>query len=176
MWENFSGRLCFNCNFGLSSQQLSACLTSVKALHGRAWPGFRCYNIEHDIPIVLWANSTIGLISYWWRGTLQQAARASLTITNLPTLTVLDPRRLSKQQIEIANRIFEEIADKDLLPANEAYRDPVRQSLDKGLLVDLLGLDQSILEPLSLLRNKWCHEPSVHGGKHTRPTEQSNFA
>ena len=176
MWENFSGRLCFNCNFGLSSQQLSACLTSVNALHGRAWPGFRCYDIKHDIPIVLWANSTIGLISYWWRGTLQQAARASLTITNLPTLSVLDPRKLSKRQIELANRIFEEIADKDLLPANEAYRDPVRQSLDKGLLVDLLGLDQSILEPLSLLRNKWCHEPSVHGGKHTRPTEQSNFA
>ena len=170
MWEKFAGHLCFNRDFTMSSQPLSACLTAEKVLHGRAWPGFCCYNEEYEVPIVLWTNSTIGLISYWWRATRQQAGRASLTITNLPTLTVLDPRRLSKQQIEFANKLFEEIADKDLLPANEAYRDPVRQSLDKGLLVDLLGLDQCILEPLSLLRNKWCHEPSVHGGKHTRPT------
>lgn len=175
MWDKFAGRLCFNCDFTMSSQPLSACLTAVEALHGRAWPGFRCNEKEHDIPIVLWANSTIGLISYWWRATRQQSGRASLTITNLPTLMVLDPRQLSEKQISLANRIFAEVTSKDLLPANEAYRDPVRQSLDEALLVDLLEFDRDILKPLSLLRNKWCNEPSVHGGKHTRPTEQSNL-
>lgn len=175
MWKNFSGRLCFNCDFTMTSQPLSACITTVDVIPGRAWPGFRCKKTEHEIPIVLWANSTIGLISYWWRATRQQAGRVSLTITNLPSLVVLDPRILSDHQFNLANKIFEDISSQDLLPANEAYRDPVRQKLDEALLVDLLGFDRRILTPLSLLRDKWCNEPSVHGGKSTRPTNQSNL-
>ena len=175
MWETFAGRLCFNCDFGLSSQPLAACLTSVEAIHGRAWPGFMCHDKQHEVPIVLWANSTIGLISYWWKATRQQSGRASLTITNLPSLVMLDPRTLSDSQIKLANTIFEEIASHDLLPANEAYRDPVRQSLDEALFVELLGLDRNILEHISILRNMWCFEPSVHGGKRTNPNAQSNL-
>lgn len=175
MWKTFAGRLCFNCDFAMTSQPLSACMASVDVIPGRAWPGFRCDNAEHDIPIVLWANSTIGLISYWWRATRQQVGRASLTITNLPSLIVIDPRKLSEQQIALANKIFEDISSQDLLPANEAYRDPVRQKLDEALFVDLLGFDRKIMPSLSLLRDKWCNEPSVHGGKSTRPTNQSNL-
>ena len=175
MWENFAGRLFFNCDFTMTSQPLSACYTAVDALGGRAWPGFRCHDKEHEIPIVLWANSTLGLISYWWRATRQQSGRASLTITNLPTLIVLDPRKLSENQFSLTDKIFKEISSQDLLPANEAYRDPVRQKLDEALIIDLLGFDREILESLALLRNKWCHEPSVHGGKSTRPTAQSNL-
>ena len=37
------------------------------------------------------------------------------------------------------------------------------------MLCDLLGLPESILEPLAALRLQWCEEPSVHGGKPTRP-------
>ena len=32
------------------------------------------------------------------------------------------------------------------------------------VLIDMLGLPTSVLEPLDLLRLKWCSEPSVHGG------------
>ena len=56
-----------------------------------------------------------------------------------------------------------------MLPANEAYRDPVRQELDRALLVDVLGLPDSILDSLDALRASWCAEPTVHGGKSTRP-------
>lgn len=37
--------------------------------------------------------------------------------------------------------------------------------------VDVLGLPASILEPLAVLRRQWCAEPSVHGGKSTRPRQ-----
>ena len=37
------------------------------------------------------------------------------------------------------------------------------------MLVDMLGLPESILGSLDLLRLKWCSEPSVHGGKKTAP-------
>lgn len=54
-------------------------------------------------------------------------------------------------------------------PANEAYHDETRQALDRAILVDLLGLPETILEPLRVLREQWCSEPTVHGGKSTRP-------
>ena len=50
-----------------------------------------------------------------------------------------------------------------------AYRDNSRKELDHRVLIDMLGLPKSILEPMELLRLKWCSEPSVHGGKRTGP-------
>ena len=55
------------------------------------------------------------------------------------------------------------------MPANEAYRDSTRRELDHRVLIDMLDLPASVLEPLDLLRLKWCAEPSVHGGKGTAP-------
>ena len=40
------------------------------------------------------------------------------------------------------------------------------------MLVELLGFPKSVLEPLALLRKKWCAEPTVHGGKATRIREE----
>ena len=59
--------------------------------------------------------------------------------------------------------------DAKMLPANEAYRDDARQALDRALLVDVLGLSDELLDPLAALRDAWCAEPTVHGGKTTRP-------
>ena len=59
--------------------------------------------------------------------------------------------------------------DSQFLPVNEAYRDNTRKELDHRILIDMLGLPESILEPLYLLRLKWCSEPSVHGGEKTAP-------
>ena len=47
-------------------------------------------------------------------------------------------------------------------------RTNARQVLDRAILIDLLHLPEAALEPLALLRDQWCAEPSVHGGKRTR--------
>ena len=86
----------------------------------------------------------------------------------MPRLTVLDLRILSKKQIAQAKDIFERFRGKTFLPANEAYRDDARKALDRAVLVELLQFSEAVLEPLSILRNQWCAEPSVHGGKKTR--------
>lgn len=57
----------------------------------------------------------------------------------------------------------------EFLPANEAYRDDNRKALDRAVLIDLLGLPENLLGPFDLLRRQWCAEPTVHGGKSTRP-------
>ena len=169
LWEKYASSLCFNRDFGFGSQPLSACISSTKVLGGRAWIGYLCEKTRYEIPIVLWANTSIGLIMHWWYGSRQQPGRSMLTITRIGLLPVLDVRSFSDSQHQIAKDIFESFSKLDLLPANEAYRDEVRMNLDKAVLMDLLGLPEKSLEGLDLIRRKWCSEPSVHGGKTTNP-------
>ena len=82
---------------------------------------------------------------------------------------MMDCVSLTDDQVGSLDAIFDRFAYRDLLPANEAYRDLVRQELDEAVLCEALGLPDSILDPLATLRWQWCAEPSVHGGKATRP-------
>ena len=169
VWERTASHLHFNLDFTLSSQPLAACITADQTIGGRAWPNFLCADSQWDKPLALWANTTVGLLSFWWLGSRQQSGRAILTISKLPKLMTLDPRQLSTEQLDHANTLFDELEDQAFLPANEAWRDDVRQALDRAMLIDLLGFSEDIMEPLDLLRRQWCAEPSVHGGKKTAP-------
>ena len=169
VWETAT-RLHFNRDFRLNSQSLGACLTPERSIGGRAWPNFRVEgDPRREEALALWANTTPGLIAFWWLGTRQQQGRAILTITGLPSLPALDVRTLTECTTAAGVAAVREFAARDLLPANEAYRDDTRQDLDRAVLCELLGLPESILEPLALLRRQWCEEPTVHGGKSTRP-------
>lgn len=170
-------RLHFTLEFGFGSQHLVACLTPKRCIGGRSWPSFSLHppketdeRLDWVYPVLLWANSTLGMILFWFIGSRQQTGRSNLTITRLPDLPVLDPRELSEKQIQEAKKIFDEFKDREFLPANEAYRDKTRKELDKAVLVRLLGLDTAVLEWLDVLRDQWCREPTVHGGKSTRPS------
>ena len=167
-WKLAASRLHFNRDFQINSQSLTACLTAEPAIGGRAWPSFLVDRAEWEIPIILWANTTLGLMSFWWRGSRQHQGRASITLSRLPELPVVDPRQLGESQIQKAQEIFAEFRRQPLLPANEAYRDSVRADLDRAVLVRLLGLPDGIEDSLRLLRDQWCAEPSVHGGQGTR--------
>ena len=171
-WKKTATRLHFNRDFGLYSQSLAACITESPSIGGRAWPNFICRDKEWEIPLVLWANTTLGLISFWWLGTRQHAGRSMVSITLLPRLDVLDPRCLDDSQLGQAKKIFDRFKRMQLLPANEAYRDNTRQNLDKAVLVDLLSLPAEVIGELNLVRRQWCAEPSVHGGKATAITRQ----
>ena len=168
VWQTAT-RLHFNRDFRINSQSLTACLTPASTLGGRAWPNFLMTDRSHDKVTVLWANTTLGLMLFWWIGTAQQAGRVSVTVSRLPDLHVFDPRSLTKAQNARAQDIFDAFKARPMLPANEAYRDETRQALDRAVLVDLLGLSEALLEPLAVLRTQWCSEPTVHGGKATRP-------
>ena len=170
VWETAT-RLHFNRDFRLNSQSLASCITDDRSIGGHAWPNFRLRDLKCEEATALWANSTLGLVSFWWAGGRQQQGRARLTISQLPMLLTLDVRRLSGDQITTSREMFAEFLDYEFLPANEAYHDPARQALDHAVLIDLLGLPESILEPLAVLRLQWCAEPTVHGGKSTRPAD-----
>ena len=169
IWASAS-RLHFSLNFTLTSQPLAACFTPEPCIGGRAWPTFKLHDERWAPAVLLWANTTLGLISFWWAGSRQQPSRSNLTISRLGELAVLDPRTLTAEQVSAAAEIFNLISADRFLPANEAWRDETRQELDRMVLTDLLGLDATEVMPaLAVLRYQWCLEPSVHGGKSTRP-------
>ena len=170
-WKRTASRLHANRDFRLNSQSLAMCLTTEKCLGGAAWPNIIPNDDRHDVPLLLWCNSTLGLLARWWKGTRQQAGRSRMTITALAELPVLDPRTLTEGQMDHCQAIFNNLKDRLLLPANEAYQDETRRDLDRQLLfgiTSVLNLDPALEEGLDLLRKQWCAEPSVHGGKSTR--------
>ena len=101
-------------------------------------------------------------------GVRQQEGRAGLKITALPSLPTIDARRLSENSLKLCEKIFDQFRDRVFLPANEAYRDATRKDLDAAIFKSF-ELPNELLELLDLLRRKWCSEPSVHGGKSTKP-------
>ena len=159
----------FNADFRFNSQPLQVAFTEERTIGGSAWPNIQFDNPRFEIPHSLWGNSTLGLICHWWHSSRQQAGRGRNTVTSIRTMPTLDVTQLSEDQLQTAESIFDEIKQLEFLPANEAYRDETRKLLDRRVLIDLLNLPETILEPLDLLRLKWCSEPSVHGGKATAP-------
>ena len=61
VWETATP-LHFNRDFRINSQPLAACLTPDAAIGGRAWPNCRLQHARWEKVLVLWANTTLGLI------------------------------------------------------------------------------------------------------------------
>ena len=165
-----AGRLHFNLDFRLNAQSLAACMTAEPTLGGRAWPNIRLENADNEPVVTLWANSTLGLLLFWWDGKLEHAGRSCLTISQLPDLTVLDARKLDESQRHDAAELFKALRNRPLRPAHEADRDETRQQLDEVLLTKVLRLPRSALDAVAAARRQWCNEPTVHGTKES--TEQ----
>ena len=158
----------YSADFRFNSQPLAVAFTEDQTIGGTAWPNLKFDSQALEIAHTLWGNSTLGLLLYWWHSSRQQAGRGRIPITAIRTMPTLDVTALSDAQLQVAESIFDDMRDREFLPANEAYRDASRKELDRRVLVEMLGLPESVLDPLELLRLKWCSEPSVHGGKGTR--------
>ena len=164
IWRRTASRLHANRDFRLNSQSLAMCVTDEPTIGGRAWPSLKPFVERFTWPLVLWANSTLGIIAFWWIGNRQQEGRASLTLTKLPRLLTLDARELTTEQNRTARRLFEDFSERPFLPAHEAHHDSTRQDLDAALF-DMVGLPSRLLSNLATLRDQWCAEPTVRGSK-----------
>ena len=86
-------------------------------------------------------------------------------------IPTFDVRTLTAKQVVAARAAFEELRERRFLPFDQIDEDPARAELDRRLLVDVLGLPESLVAsdgPLDLLRRKLAGEPQIHGGKKTR--------
>ena len=160
-----AGRSHLNRDFTFGSQPLAIAFTERDSVGGRVWPNVIFDDERFDYALVVWGNSTLGLLSYWWHSSRQQSSKAGITIRSAESLPVLDFRALTDEQLVTAESIFDEFRDKELKPAYLADADPNRALLDRRVVCDLLGFDEDVYEGVRRLSQKWCAEPSVHGGK-----------
>ncbi len=168
-WATAS-RAHLNRDFRFNSQPLAAAFTEQASIGGRAWPNAIFDNQRLDYTFMVWANSTLGLICFWWHSNRQVAGRGTTTVSAFDSLPILDLSALTDEQLHSGEDIFDEFRDKELKPAYLADADPNRALLDRGVVCDLLGFDEDVYEGVRRLSAKWCAEPSVHGGK-ARPKD-----
>ncbi len=168
VWATAS-RAHLNLDFTFGSQPLAVAFTESKSLGGSVWSDMAFSDARLDYAFAVWGNSTLGLLSWWWRSNRQQSSKARLTIRMAESLPVLDLRKLTQDQLTAAESIFDDFRDKDLLPAYLADADPNRALLDRRVICDLLGFDQDTYNAVRRLSAKWSAEPSVHGGKRRPP-------
>ena len=164
VWATAS-RAHLSLDFRFNSQPLSVAWTEPESIGGRAWPNVQFSVPAYDYPFALWGNCTLGMMLFWWNSNRQVAGRGITTISAMPELPTLDLRALTDAQLDTAREIFDQFRDKELLPAYLADADPNRALLDRGVICDLLGFEESVYQGVRRLSAKWCAEPSVHGGK-----------
>lgn len=167
IWKTAS-KCHFNRDFRFNSQSTAFTFTPVRTIGGRAWPSVILPTHLQEMALTLWGNCTLGLLNYWWFANKQQSGRGSIPITALASLPVLDVVSLSKNQLTISEKIFEDFKQKPFLPFNEINKDSHRKELDKRFLVDVLGFPKVLFEhggSFELLRNKLFYEPSIAGSK-----------
>ena len=160
-----ASRAHLNRDFTFGSQALAVAFTVRESIGGRVWPNVVFDDKRFDYAFAIWGNSTLGLVSWWWHSSRQQSSKAGMTIRMAESLPVLDFRTLSDEQLATAETIFNEFRDKELQPAYLADADPNRALLDRRVVCDLLGFEESIYKLVRRLALSWCLEPSVHGGK-----------
>ena len=151
--------------FRFTAQPLSVAYTEQVSLGGRAWPNVKFEDRRFDYAFTIWGNSSLGLLCYWWHSSRQQAGRGDITVSGMDNLPILDLRALTDAQLATAQEIFDEFRELELQPAYLADADANRALLDRRVVCDMLGFDESVYEGVRMLAAKWCAEPSVHGGK-----------
>lgn len=158
----------FNRDFRFNSQSTSMQYTQRKTIGGRAWTSVRAEDLRWEKVLVLWANSTLGMLTHWWFANKQQPGRGSIGKTALANLRVIDVSILSGHQLSVADQVFEKFKDVCLLPLHRIDSDTSRWDLDSAIMSDILGLPKALQEvdgPMDVLRQKLAREPSVLGHK-----------
>ncbi len=164
VWQSAS-HCHFNYNFRFNSQCLNMQFTTQKTIGGPAWISVQLATVEQEKALVLWANTSLGLLLRWWHSNKQQSGRGGISKMALQTMPVLDVTALSEAQLQVAVTVFEAMCQQPLLPLHQLDQDPTRCELDEQFARQVLGWPDDLLTPLALIRQKLSHEPSIRGQK-----------
>lgn len=158
----------FNVNFRFNSQATSMQFTPRPTIGGRAWLSLKLPKEKQEKALVLWANTSVGMLLHWWHANKQQDGRGNIGKSALEGMPVLDVTQLTPAQIIAAEKLFKQMHNRKFLPLHEIDKDSVRADLDAKFFTDVLGLPKSLSSkggPLELLRMKLAREPSIRGHK-----------
>ena len=67
----------FNRDFQFNSQSTGMQFTPRRTIGGRAWLSIRLASVEQEKALVLWANTSLGMLLHWWHSNKQQSGRGA---------------------------------------------------------------------------------------------------
>ena len=157
------GRLHYSRGMRWTSQAVLAAATRIPVFGGRAWTTLLHDDVRVCSVFALWANSSLGMMVHWTRGSRTQEGRAGLQVNAIGSVPCPDFGALPTSALELAAKTFSKLSQLQLRPACQAHRDSNRHEIDRAVL-DMLGVDSDPgADAVSRLRRAWCSEPSVHG-------------
>ena len=164
-----TSRIHHNASLQFNANSLAVLFTERISLGIGTLPNVVFNNSLWEYVWTLWGNSSLGLLCYWVHCNKRQQGRGLMFTEALRSMPTLDVRRLDEPALQNAERIFEEMKHKKMLPFNQMDEDPVRWELDRLLLSKVLGFREDthpeVHEGIRILRERLCAEPSIHGDK-----------
>ena len=173
--EQLMSRLHLNNNFRYNSQPTAACMTPEPSIGGQGWPNLVLGERRQEKALAVWLNTSLGLITHWSRSNRTQNGLGYLNRLQTGKLPVLDVTQLTNRQLDRMEKIFEQVKESPMLPANEAWQDPIRAQLDRRVLTEVLELERETVDWIRNLRNRWCLEPTVQARKGGAACRQQNM-
>ncbi len=161
-----NSRTHYHMMLGFSANSILAPYTESHTLGIRSITNVKLTDSSYDAAWTLWTNSTFGLLCHWTTAGRQQQGRGQLRLTTLGNVPTLDVRKLSKEQLDAADRILAELQGARMRPYNESHWDAWRHILDAQLLAEVFGItDTAVHEAMQMLREMLSAEPSIAGTK-----------
>ena len=158
-------------NLRTTSQALAAVKTPDLVMGGRAWTALMCNDSDVKSALLIWCNSTLGLLTRNCYAQTTQQGRATMqvkAIANFPVPDFSANTPAGEHARTVARNRIEELSAMRLQPISYSFRDARRHSIDEVVL-EMLGLnaDELAARTVATLRNHLCREPSVHGSSPT---------
>ena len=173
--KQLMSRLHLNNNFRYNSQSTAACMTPEPSIGGQGWPNLVLGERRQEKALAVWLNTSMGLLTHWSRSNRNQNGLGYLNRLQTGKLPVLDVTQLTNPQLDRMEKIFEQVKELPMLPANEAWQDPIRAELDQRVLTEVLELELETVDWVTNLRNRWCREPTVQARKGISTWRQQNM-
>lgn len=158
-------------NLRTTSQALAAARTPEPVMGGRAWTSLMSNEGDVKSALLIWCNSTLGLLIRNCYAQTTQQGRATMQVRALYDFPVPDFTANTaggERARSVARNRIEELSALRLQPAAYSFHDASRHRIDEVTL-EMLGLDGDDLAARAVanLRYQLCREPSVHGGSST---------
>src|SRR5260370_18163029 len=94
-------------------------LTPRKAIGGRAWLSIKMSSLALEKALVLWANTSLGMLLRWWHSNKQQSGRGNIGKIALQSRPTIDVSALKPAQLEKAVKLFYDLNGKPMLPMHQ---------------------------------------------------------
>lgn len=144
-----------------TSESLCFSYTDGLVIGGNLWPSV-CIEPRYAKALVLWGNSTLGVLCRWQLSGKQHLGRSLLGLSDTRLMPVPNFPDMTRSALRDFDACFDELCDARLDTIMNMWKDANRKSVDSAVLGALGagGLEGELEE----LRRALCREPTINGG------------